>query len=98
MKTEDDADAVVLLEDQRYVVGADGHVRGVTRKVYEVLREDAVDEWSSVEQNYQPWRDGKPAIRARVIAKTGEVHMLDPKTIADSPVTELDASTFRIRG
>ena len=92
--TEDGASIVILLDDQRYTVDPDGRVRGLARKVYKILREDADDDWSSVAQQYQPWRDRKPIIRARVITKSGEVHVLDPNTIADSPAMEIDASTF----
>ena len=91
---EDQQPIVVLLEDHRFTIENDGRVRGTTRKVYKVLREDAVEVWSSVEQQYQPWRSRKPAIRARVIAKSGSVHQLDPKTIAEAPVTEFDQNTY----
>jgi hypothetical protein len=36
----------------------------------------------------------KPEIRARVIARDGSVHILDAKTIADSPMVEFDSSLF----
>jgi tetratricopeptide (TPR) repeat protein len=90
----EDQEVDVLLEDHHLAVDANGRARATLRKVYRVLRDDAVEDWSSVSETYQPWREQKPVIRARVITKTGSVHTLDPKTIADAPATEFDPSTF----
>jgi len=84
----------VLLEEHLISVKPDGRVYSKFRKVYRILTEEAVEDFSSVEQSYQPWRDQKPEIRARVITRNGSIHMLDAKTIADSPTVEFDSNTF----
>src|SRR5258708_7198178 len=94
VSTPDDQELDVLLEEHRIFVEANGRVRGTFRKVYRILKDDAVEDWSSIEETYQPWCEQKPAIRARVITKAGTVHTLDPKTIVDAPAAEFDASIF----
>ncbi len=84
----------ILLEDYRYELTADGHLRERYRKVYRITRQDAVEEYSSVVRSYQPWRDTKPTLRARVVTSDGVVHNLDPKTIADTPAAESDDTVF----
>jgi tetratricopeptide (TPR) repeat protein len=86
--------AQVLLEEYLISVRPDGRVSSKFRKVYRILGEEAVEDWSSVEESYQPWREQKPEIRARVITRAGAVHMLDAKTIADSPMAEFDSSMY----
>lgn len=39
-----------------------------------------------IERAWSPWKELRPSIAARVIAKDGTVHELDPKTIAESPM------------
>jgi len=84
----------VLLEEHLISVKSGGRVHATMRKVYRILTKDAVEDWSSVEQSYQPWREQKPEIRARVITRAGSIHALDPKTIADSPAAELESNVF----
>ncbi|MBV9266846.1 MAG: hypothetical protein JO061_11820, partial [Acidobacteriaceae bacterium] len=45
-----DAEVVVLLEDHRFAIDSSGRIDSVTRKVYRIVRANAVDEWGSVEQ------------------------------------------------
>jgi transglutaminase-like putative cysteine protease/tetratricopeptide (TPR) repeat protein len=86
--------AVTLLLDRRYTVHAGGATDVTLRQVYRVDQKSAVDEWSSLEENYQPWYQQRPEIRARVISPDGSVHQLDPKTIAEEPVREYDSTIF----
>ncbi len=94
ISADNEAGVQVLLEEHRISIDARGRARGTFRKVYRILKEDSVEDWSSVQESYQPWREQKPSIRARVITKTGSVHELDLKTIADSPEEQFDASTY----
>jgi tetratricopeptide (TPR) repeat protein len=94
LSAPDDAEVQVLLEEHRISIDSKGHARFGLRKVYRILKEDAIEEWASVEQGYQPWREQKPTIRARVVTKDGGIHMLDPKTIADAPQAQFDNSVF----
>jgi tetratricopeptide (TPR) repeat protein len=84
----------VLLDEYRFEFSANAKLKSTYRKVYRLVRQDAVDGWSSVDRQYQPWRDSKPSVRARVITIDGAVHVLDPKTIADSPAADADDSVF----
>jgi tetratricopeptide (TPR) repeat protein len=93
----DDQAIVILLEQHRYVIDESGRTAFTIRKVYRILKEDDIEDWSSIEQGYQPWHESKPELRARVITEDGMVHWLDPKTIGDSPATEYDASIFSDR-
>ena len=87
-------EAVVLLEEHRYTIHADGRVDSIARKVYRVEQQDAVEDWSSIEETYQPWYQQIPELKARVIAKDGTVRWLDSKTIADAPARQFDANIF----
>ena len=93
----DDQGVVVLLEQHKYVVDENGRTTFSIRKVYRIRKENEIEDWSSIEQEYQPWHQSKPELRARVITEDGGVHWLDPKTIGDSPSTEYDANIFSDR-
>ena len=80
--------AIVLLEEERHLIRADGRSEATIRKVYRIALQDAVEDWASVEQGYQPWYQQEPEIRARVISASGAVQWLDPKTVASSPARE----------
>ena len=84
----------ILLEDYRYDIGPSGRLKETYRKVYRILHQEAIEGWSAAERQYQPWRDSKPVLRARVITSDGAVHDLDPKTIADAPAADADDSVF----
>ncbi|HEX3744720.1 MAG TPA: DUF3857 domain-containing protein [Bryobacteraceae bacterium] len=90
----DNPGLIVLLDEYRYFVHSDGRADLIHRKLYRVMQQNAVEQWSSVEQGYQPWYQKKPEIRARVIGPEGDAHLLDPKTVADGPAGDLDASTY----
>ena len=47
-----------------------------------------------MEQEWEPWHEAKPELRARVISPDGVVHWLDPRTIADAATAQLDAAIF----
>ncbi len=97
IQNKGDAEIIVLLEQHRYVINNDGRIASTLRKVFWMQREDAIEDWSSVEQEYEPWHENRPQLRARVISSEGKVHWLDPKTIDDSPAQEFDASIFSDR-
>src|ERR1700675_3872659 len=61
----DEQDVLVLLEQHQYTIDDSGKTVSTIRKVFRVIREDAIDDWSSVEREYQPWHENKPELRAR---------------------------------
>lgn len=90
---EDDT-VSVLLHSFSYQVMPSGGVHSVERKVFRIIRDNAVDDWGTVDQRYQPWRESKPAIRARIITSAGAVYQLDQKTISETPAVQYDATIF----
>lgn len=89
-----DAEVVLLLEDHRYAIQKDGKSTSVVRRVYRIVAASALEDWSSIEQEWEPWHESKPEVRARVLSPDGAEHWLDGKTIADAPAAQLDASIF----
>ena len=90
-------DGVILLEEHRFKIDSTGRTSSVTRMVMRITQEDALEDWSSVAQQYQPWNEGRPEIRARVIAGDGTVHWLDTKTVADAPAGDDDPAIYSDR-
>ncbi len=95
--TPESQSVVILLEQHQITVDEGGRITSKLRKVFRVASEDALDEWASVEQEFQPWHETKPELRARVIGADGAVHWLEAKTIADSPAEEYDQTIFSDR-
>lgn len=89
-----DADVILLLEDHRFVIQKDGKTVSTYRRVYRILTASAVDDWAAVEQEWEPWHESRPELRARVISPDGKEHWLNPKTIADAPVVQFDNTIF----
>lgn len=73
--------AIVLLEETTVTFDAKGRSTRVERLVYHVYDESAVDGWSSFETSWSPWYHERPEVDARVIAKDGTEHRLDPKSL-----------------
>ena len=90
----DHPELIVLLDEYRYTVHADGRMERTHRKVYRVQQQAAVEYSSNAEQSYQPWYQKKPEVRARVIGPDGEVHALDLKTVGDAPAGDPDATIY----
>ena len=71
---------IVLLDEARVTFDASGRSTRVERLIYRVIDESAVDGWSTIETAWSPWYHEQPTVDARVIAKDGTVHRLDPKS------------------
>lgn len=93
----DGADAIVLLDEQHYSIDPQGRTTATLRKVYRVLTTNGVEDWSSVEQEYAPWYQRRPELRARVLTADGASHWLDPKTASESPAQEFGSSVYSDR-
>lgn len=92
-----DAAVVMLLQDHHYSIDARGLMTITERYVYRVIKQEAVESWSTVRQPYEPWYEDRPQLRARVISKDGVVSELAANTIADSPAAEQDSKLFTER-
>jgi transglutaminase-like putative cysteine protease/tetratricopeptide (TPR) repeat protein len=80
----------VLLEEGRFEYDAAGRETYRYRMIFKVLNKTGAEGWATIERTWAPWQQERPSIRARVIAKDGTAHELDPKTIADAPVRNGD--------
>jgi tetratricopeptide (TPR) repeat protein/transglutaminase-like putative cysteine protease len=83
-----DADVEFLLCEQSYYFDKQGCRRYVMREVFRCLTKEGVDNWSYVEDNWAPWCEDKPTLRARVITPDGKAHWLDPKSIGEAPISQ----------
>ncbi|MGJ5816128.1 DUF3857 domain-containing protein [Paludibaculum fermentans] len=93
----DGADAIVLLDEQRYLIDPQGRTTAILRKVYRVLTTDGVEDWSSLEQEYAPWYQRRPELRARVLTADGASHWLDSKTASEAPAQEFGSNVLSDR-
>jgi transglutaminase-like putative cysteine protease/Flp pilus assembly protein TadD len=87
-------DVVVLDEEDSYVFDADGKAVHTHYLVYKVLTQKGVEGWDSTAQEWEPWHEERPTLRARVITPDGGIHLLDPKTITDAPARDNDDKTY----
>jgi tetratricopeptide (TPR) repeat protein len=88
LKGSEGDDAVFALESESYSFQPDGTAVYTCRAVYKLLLKKGVDQRDTVSCSYQPWRQEKPSIRARVIGKDGTVYDLDQATVADQSQSE----------
>lgn len=86
LRPKADASVHVLLEAHTWVFDAGGRQTRTTRQVFEILKDDARDDWGTVDAVWKPWRDEKPILRARVVRRDGTVLDLDPSTVAERPL------------
>lgn len=87
-----DADCEVLLNEGTFRLDAERRLERRTWQVYRIATESAAQERGIIEAVWAPWHEERPTIRARVIRASGEVFTLDPKTISEAPVTQMDNS------
>ena len=93
----EDTAAVVVFKEEHYRFDAQGRSIHSMRKIYKVLTPDGVQGWSGVKYEWCPWYQERPSIRARVITADGVAHVLDPKTLKDSPIQDKDESVYSDR-
>jgi transglutaminase-like putative cysteine protease/Flp pilus assembly protein TadD len=91
---EEGDDAVVLLADASYRLDEAGRETYTQRLVYRVLTTAAQESWSTFEENWEPWHQERPEVRARVITADGVEHPLDPVTLTESSQTPDDPDMF----
>ena len=83
-------DIVVLLEDNRVELEADGRRTETWYLLYKAVTVKGAQDWGMVEADWAPWRQQRPQLRARVVSTDGAIHELDPATVADVPVDDHD--------
>ncbi|WP_321476701.1 DUF3857 domain-containing protein [uncultured Paludibaculum sp.] len=92
-----DDPVTVLLEEVRFDFDAQGRHTERRHVIFKVWKKEAAEGWGMLERSWAPWLEQKPELRARVIAPDGEVHELDSKTIAESPVDSSNDGTLSDR-
>ena len=86
---------VLFLENQESVsFDAEGKAVRVRYYVYKILTQKGATEWDTISTGWEPWRDERPVLRARVITPDLVVHPLDPKTITEAPGRVIQDNVF----
>lgn len=93
----DGADTIILFQETRVVLEANGRSVYTFRYFYRPLTAAGAREWAETRGEWEPWHQEPPAIRARVISPDQSVHFLDPKTIAEVPVASEEDRVYTDR-
>ncbi len=64
MPSPKDADVEVFLFERSYLFDEQGRRHFIFREVFRCLTKDGVDNWSYAEDEWSPWCEEKPALRA----------------------------------
>ncbi|HEV7508272.1 MAG TPA: DUF3857 domain-containing protein [Thermoanaerobaculia bacterium] len=94
VESEEGDDVVVLFAEASYSYDAAGRETYSQRLVYKILAATAHESWSTVEENWAPWHQARPEIRARVITPDGAEHLLDRTTITENASTQSSPDMF----
>jgi len=89
-----EGDAVVLLDELQYTFDDRGRATSTSRLIFRLIDESAIDNWSTVQTEWAPWYQERPVIEARVIAKDGSVHTLDPEAVIESAARDESPDIF----
>lgn len=88
ISAEKGSDVLVYCDEDKYTFDAEGKSVHTSYLVYKVLTRKGSENWDEASRQWEPWHEEKPALRARVISEGNTVHVLDPKTISDSPAND----------
>jgi hypothetical protein len=88
IQADKDSPVTVLINEQSFSFDAQGKEVETRHTIYRIESEEGVKGWAETTGQWEPWRQSKPEIKARVITADGSVHLLDPKTLNDVPVHE----------
>ena len=89
-----DVGVVVLLDEATYSFEADGSQRTVSRLMYRIDEQSAVETNSQISAEWAPWHHDKPVLAARVVTKDGTVHVLDAKAVTEAPARDSSLDIF----
>ncbi len=78
-----DASVDVLLEEGIWRFDERGAATYSYRLVFRPLLPEAARRWGRIERGWEPWHQERPQVRARVVSPDGDVHELDPRTLAE---------------
>ncbi|MCB9793818.1 MAG: DUF3857 domain-containing protein [Alphaproteobacteria bacterium] len=92
-EVEPGSPAKLLLSERRYDYDADGNARVVRRSVFQVLVPEPGG-WGELSAGWDPWREEKPVLRARVRTPSGELRELDPSAVRELAASQMGASMY----
>jgi len=87
-------DAIVLLDERQFTVDAAGALHQRYHLIYRVNSAAGVTAWASTGLYWEPWHQKQPSVRARVITTDGVEHVLDLKTMSDTPARENESQVY----
>jgi tetratricopeptide (TPR) repeat protein/transglutaminase-like putative cysteine protease len=86
-------DVVVLLDDIQIVMDSAGRAVETAHTVYRIGTSPPED-WAIVGAIWQPWRQQRPSVRARVVTADGREVQLDEKALAELPLPAASPDIF----
>jgi tetratricopeptide (TPR) repeat protein/transglutaminase-like putative cysteine protease len=86
-------DVVVLLDHMQIAMDGAGRTVETTRAVYRIGTSPPGD-WAIADVLWQPWRQQRPSVRARVITADGREVQLDQNALAETPLPPTNADIF----
>jgi tetratricopeptide (TPR) repeat protein len=87
-------DVQILLEEGIYRIADDGTLDYRHRMIYRIDSAAAIENWSEISADWDPWYEKPAQLHARVLQTDGHFVELDQKTITDAPVKADDDETF----
>ncbi len=91
------ADVLFLDDEETLVFDAEGRAVRSRYVLYKILTQRGAEGWADVSFSWEPWREERPSLRARVITPDIAVHPLDERTITDAPAKESEDNVFSDR-
>lgn len=88
------AEVTVLFEQEEYTLDSVGSVVHTHRLIYRIENKDGLEDWKEASADWNPWYQGQPTIRARVMQVDGRVSELDPHTLTDVPAKNENDDTY----
>jgi len=90
----DEANVSLLEDDESFTFDEAGRTVHSGYVVYKILTQKGAESWDAMSVAWEPWHEERPSIQARVIGPDFSVHMLDPKSIEESPARGGDYKTY----
>jgi Flp pilus assembly protein TadD len=91
------ADIVVYCDEEHFALDNEGKKVHTSYMVFKVMTQRGAEGWDSLSQEWEPWHEARPALRARVIAGGKSAQWLDQKTINDAPASESEDKVYSDR-
>jgi predicted Zn-dependent protease len=82
------------LEALRYEFDERHRLTITTHQIYRIDAPEAVESYGQIGSVWEPYRQTKPVLRARVVTPGGREHQFDPATLSDETVATGDARKF----